>query len=132
MWTGLIVRPGFNMLSGAGWTSCQRATIVEGWGRETHDPVALHQRANSRLRTILHVRSYIFLSITINVGPKIFLKAGLGGRRVLWFELLEEHEYWQLFSAARLALKEEFHAPFSSGAAMFDNRNSVKQMSVRS
>ena len=39
----------------------------------THDTVALDQRADSRLGTLLNIRSYILLPIAIDIGPKFIL-----------------------------------------------------------
>jgi hypothetical protein len=70
----------------AEWSGAEhlvRVRLLESEEESTHDPVALHQRANSRLRAHLHVRSHIFLPITIDIGTKIIPKAGLGRGRAL-------------------------------------------------
>jgi hypothetical protein len=67
----------------------------------------LYQRANSRLRALLHIGCHILLSIAIDVAPKFILKTGLGGRRAL-----------MAIQCCTSSIRDELHIPFSSGATM--------------
>jgi len=122
MRTRLIVRPGFDMLERMEWGITSECASRSG-AESTYDTIALYQRANSRLRALLHIGCHILMFIAIDVAPQIIVKTGLGGRRALRLQLLEKDEYFPTaVQCCTSSIRDELDIPFSSGATMFFQR----------